>query len=121
MKSKGANVVRKSGFKESTGQLLLISYLDLLVNGKGWTFKEIHTGEGRIDVLCIYEQQREIVELKIWYGESRYDKGLEQLSKYLDSEGLDTGYLVIFDKRKKKRYISSKHIIHKKTIYKWVV
>jgi hypothetical protein len=103
MKAKGAALVKHPTFKEAMAQLLFLSYLDLLVNGKGWTFKEVESGEGRIDVMCCYGQQKEIVELKLWYGERKYEEGLEQLAKYLESESLDHGWLIVFDRRKSKR------------------
>jgi hypothetical protein len=123
MKAKGAAVKKNRSFKEATGQLLLLSYLDLLVNGKGWTFKEVQSGEGRIDVMCCYGQQKEIVELKLWYGERKYEEGLEQLAKYLESESLDHGWLIVFDRRKNKRrrYAASRHKVAGKKIQAWVV
>mgnify|MGYP000241716229 CR=1 FL=1 len=123
MKSKGASVTKRSDFKEATGQLLLMSYLDLLVNGKGWTFKEVQSGEGRIDVLCCYGDQKEVVELKLWYGASRYEEGLEQLVNYLESESLDHGYLVVYDRREQspREYSFDKHIVSGKKIQAWVV
>lgn len=122
MKAKGAQVVRSGEFKEATGQLLLLSYLDLLVNGKGWTFKEVQSGEGRIDVICCYKKQKEIVELKLWYGEQRYDQGLNQLVRYLENESLERGYLVVFDRREVvKEYTFSEHQVKEKKIFAWVV
>jgi hypothetical protein len=123
MKAKGAAVKKNRSFKEATGQLLLLSYLDLLVNGKGWTFKEVQSGEGRIDVMCCYGQQKEIVELKLWYGERKYEEGLEQLAKYLESESLDHGWFIVFDRRKSKRrrYAASRHKVAGKKIQAWVV
>jgi hypothetical protein len=122
MKSKGSQVVRSHEFKEATGQLLLLSYLDLLVNGKGWTFKEVQSAQGRIDVLCCYGNQKEIVELKLWYGEQRYDQGLEQLVRYLENESLDHGYLVVFDRREvAKEYTFSEHLMNGKKVFAWLV
>jgi hypothetical protein len=123
MKAKGAALVKHPSFKEAMAQLLFFSYLDLLVNGKGWTFKEVQSGEGRIDVVCCYGAQKEVVELKLWYGARRYEEGLEQLTKYLASESLDHGYLVVFDRRKVKRksYTCRKHLVGGKRIQAWVV
>jgi len=123
MKAKGAAVSKHRDFHEATGQLLLLSYLDLLVNGKGWTFKEPQSGEGRIDVVCCYGRQKEVVELKLWYGERRYAAGLSQLAKYLDREGLDHGYLFVFDRREnaKRDYSFSEHAVARKKIQAWVV
>jgi len=123
MKAKGASVAKHPNFAEATGQLLLLSYLDLLVNGKGWTFKEVPSGEGRIDVLCCYKNQKEVVELKLWYGASGYDKGVEQLARYLESENLDRGYLVVFDRRDnaQKEYSFSEFEANSKKIQAWVI
>ncbi|WP_195999522.1 hypothetical protein [Clostridium sp. 1001271B_151109_B4] len=38
-----------------------------------------------------------LVELKIWRGEEYYQKGLKQLSDYLDINELDCGYLIIYN------------------------
>jgi len=123
MKAKGAAVSKHKSFREATGQLLLLSNLDLLVNGKGWTFKEPQSGEGRIDVVCCYGRQKEVVELKLWYGARRYAAGLSQLAKYLDREGLDRGYLFVFDRREntKREYSFSEHTVAGKKIQAWVV
>jgi hypothetical protein len=123
IKAKGASISKGKNFREATGQLLLLSYLDLLVNGKGWTFKELQSGEGRIDVVCCYGRQKEIVELKLWYGQRRYAAGLSQLARYLDREDLDHGYLFVFDRREnaKREYNFSEHAVAGKKIQAWVV
>ncbi len=123
MKAKGATLIEHPTFKEATAQLLFLSYLDLLINGKGWTFKEVPSGRGRIDVLCCYGQQKEVVELKLWYGARRYSEGLDQLAQYLESENLKRGYLLVFDRRKKKSRIrkASAHRVQGKRISAWVV
>jgi hypothetical protein len=123
MKAKGAAVAKHPEFGEAFGQLLLLSYLDLLVNGKGWTFKEVQSGDGRIDVLCCYKKQKEVVEIKLWYGGRRYHAGLTQLAKYLDSENLNHGYLVVFDRRENapREHHFSEHQVAGKKIQAWVV
>jgi hypothetical protein len=122
MKAKGTTVSKHHSFREATAQLLLLSYLDLLVNDKGWTFKEPQSGEGRIDVVCCYGRQKEVVELKLWYGARRYAAGLTQLARYLDREGLDHGYLFVFDRREnvQRDYIFSEHTVAGKKILAWV-
>jgi len=123
MKAKGAEVIAHPHFREAFGQLLLLSYLDQLVNGKGWTFKEVRSGQGQVDVMCCYGRQKEIVEIKLWRGESHYSKGLRQLAKYLESENLERGYLVVFDRRENapRDYAFSEHCVGKKSIQAWVI
>jgi hypothetical protein len=44
------------------------------------------------------------VELKIWRGEKYHEKGIEQLSDYLDIHNLSYGYLIVFNFNKSKEY-----------------
>ena len=96
---------RDANFLEREGRLLFLSFLKPILNGRGFAFKEPVCGdERRIDVALTYGQrQKEVVELKIWRGDSYHETGLRQLADYLDTHALDHGYLVIFDLRKKKR------------------
>ena len=45
-----------------------------------------------------------IIELKIWHGEKYHERGLEQLEDYLEINGQDKGYLLIFNFNKDKEY-----------------
>src|SRR6185369_7082715 len=97
-------------YHEVAPQLVLMAYLQRVVNGGGQIEREVGVGRGRID-LCIrwpYQTpdggravQREAIELKVWApGKSDpLTKGLEQLEGYLDQLGLDRGVLAIFDRR----------------------
>ncbi|OAD24020.1 hypothetical protein THIOM_000131 [Candidatus Thiomargarita nelsonii] len=86
--------------QEATGQYLLMAYLDLLVREIGGDlFTEIDSGEGRMDLIVVYRGHRYVIETKIWYGPAKFDKGVEQLEDYLESEGASVGYLVVFHAR----------------------
>jgi hypothetical protein len=50
-----------------------------------------------MDVIVTYERKKFIIELKIWRGQKAHEKGIAQLTGYLESQGLNTGYLIIFD------------------------
>ena len=39
------------------------------------------------------------MEIKLWRGPKTVEEGLEQLSGYLETLGLNEGWLVIFDRR----------------------
>lgn len=89
--------------KESAGQYLLISYLDMFIRTMdGYSIIETPSGRGRIDVLLHYQGKRYVVELKIWRGERYFEKGKKQLIRYLRSENLEEGYMVLFDPREKE-------------------
>jgi len=98
------NYSKKDGkFIEREGRLLFLSFLKPIINGKGFDFKEPVTGdERRMDVVVTYNNKRYVIELKVWYGEEYHQKGLQQLSNYLDTYSLKHEFLLIYDFRKKK-------------------
>ncbi len=57
-----------------------------------------------------------IIETKIWDGEIAHKKGLNQLKNYLEIEGLNKGYLLIFNFNQNKEYTHSKYYVDDKTI-----
>ncbi|MFP3152914.1 hypothetical protein LQZ18_00485 [Lachnospiraceae bacterium ZAX-1] len=90
-------------FLEKHGRLLLLTYLKPLINGQGFYHIESRlTGLWRMDIVVDFVKDQFILELKIWYGNSKQEEAYEQLSKYLDSKHASIGYLVTFDFRKDK-------------------
>jgi hypothetical protein len=97
-------------YHEVAPQLVLMAYLQRVVNGGGFIDREYGVGRGRIDLLVRWpypgpeggrQWQREALELKTWAA-GKADplaKGLEQLDGYLAGLGLDSGVLVVFDRR----------------------
>ena len=101
--------IARAGFKilqvpdtpqESVGRHLLLAYLEQFVRlVGGFMHIEVQTGRGRIDLLITHNQQKYVVETKIWRGEGSYNKGKRQLASYLKLEGATEGYYVVFDHR----------------------
>lgn len=92
-------------FLERHGRLVFLSYFAPILNGKGYTFKEVQTSEEkRLDIVTTYFQHKYIVELKRWYGEESHKKGVAQLTDYLEIHGVNTGFLVIFEYNKVKSW-----------------
>lgn len=60
---------------------------------------EVQTGRGRMDILITHNQEKYVVETKIWRGSRRYQSGKQQLAAYLKLEGATEGYYVVFDHR----------------------
>ncbi len=88
-------------FLERHGRLVFLAFLKPILNSKGHTFKEPQISEERrLDVAVTFQQHKYIVELKIWRGPKAHEEGLKQLADYLDRQGLEEGYLVIFDPRR---------------------
>ncbi len=68
------------------------------INGRGYDFEEPQISEEKqLDVVVIFERHKYIIELKIWRGEKKHQKGLRQLHDYLVRTGVEQGYLIIFD------------------------
>jgi hypothetical protein len=99
------NSVKNRGFLEKDGRLLFMAFMKPIINGAGYDFKEPQiSDEQRLDVVITFYQYRYLAELKIWYGDVAHQKGLVQLSDYMDTLGLKEGYLVIFNHNKKKTW-----------------
>jgi hypothetical protein len=93
---------KRKAFLEEDGRLLFLAFISPIINGTGFAFKEVKGGEEkRFDIVITYEKKMFILELKIWYGEEYHKKGQLQLGEYLEQYGLEEGYLLIFDFRKK--------------------
>ena len=89
-------------FLERDGKLIFLTYLKPLINGSGFYHFESETRDyGKIDLVIDYLKQQFILELKIWYGDSKHESAYEQLANYLKSKNKDCGYLLTFDFRKK--------------------
>ncbi len=105
---------RDEEFLERHGRLIFLAFLKPILNGKGYDFKEAQASEEkRMDVIVTYDNKKFIIELKIWRGQKLHEKGILQLTDYLESQGMDTGYLIIFDfigKTKKGKIYKKKHI-----------
>ncbi|KGM93222.1 AAA family ATPase [Clostridium botulinum] len=94
-----------SKFIEREGRLLFLAFIKPIINGVGFDFKEVQISEEkRLDIVVTYISNKYLVELKIWRGIEYHKKGLKQLKDYLDIQGLDMGYLVIYNFNKDKEY-----------------
>ncbi|NJL26736.1 MAG: ATP-binding protein [Thermoanaerobaculia bacterium] len=96
----------RAPYSEAAAQLVFMAFLHKVVNGGGFVDREYAVGRGRID-LCVRWPwaggvDRWAVELKVWRDGDRIDpieRGLDQLTTYLERLGLETGTLIVFDAR----------------------
>lgn len=86
-------------YKEAGPHLILMAFLQRIVNGGGQIRREMAIGSGRVDLCVTWHGHRYAIELKIRRGERTLKQGVTQLSRYLDRLGLPEGYLVLFDRR----------------------
>ena len=93
--------IKRYEYRESAQHLLLLAFLQRIVNAGGEIIHEMALGNNRLDLLVKFQHQEFALELKIWRDTYTIEDGKEQLSRYLDKLGLKQGYLVIFDSRQK--------------------
>jgi hypothetical protein len=107
-------------YHEVAAQLVLMGWLQRIVNGGGFVDREYGVGTGRIDILIRWPLrervwQREALELKVWKPKKPdpLAAGLRQLDGYLDRLALKTGTLVLFDRRPDAEPIEERcHVTH---------
>jgi len=93
--------LERYAYKESAQHLLLMAFLQRLINAGGEIIREMALGNERIDMLVKFQKQQFAFELKIRWRDYSIEDGKEQLHRYLDKVGLDEGYLVIYETREK--------------------
>ncbi len=84
-------------YKEAGHQLLLMAFLQRVVNGGGRIDREMAAGNGRTDLTVQWKKELFVFELKVRWNSYAESDGLQQLSRYLDKLGQKSGYLVIFE------------------------
>lgn len=86
-------------YKESAPHLLLMAFLQRIVNGGGILRREYALGRKRVDLFIEWKKKYTyIMELKIKRGEDTRRKGLEQTAEYLDISGAHEAHLIIFNR-----------------------
>lgn len=100
-KQNGEPLLRAAPYHEIAPHLVMMAYLHRVVNGEGSLDREYAIGMGRMDLSLHYRELTMGMELKVWRNGKKdpLEKGLEQLDSYLNGLELETGWLVIFDKR----------------------
>ena len=97
----------KADYTEAFPHLLLMAFLQRVVNGGGRVDREYAAGRGRMDLLICFGGKSNLVEIKLVHPrmgrEATRDQGLEQVERYADQTSPDTCHLVIFDRRLDQR------------------
>jgi hypothetical protein len=94
----------RMNYTEAFPHLLLMAFLQRVLNGGGHIDREYAAGRGRMDLAVEYKNKIYIIEIKLIYSYTSpaevREEGLEQIARYRDK--IDTAasaYLVIFDRR----------------------
>jgi hypothetical protein len=95
-------------YPEAVPHLALCAFLQRVVNGGGTVHREFAAGRGAMALLVEYGPDRFAVEIKRVRPRDALDSvvesGIAQLGRYLDTVGLDHGWLVVFDVRPDKSW-----------------
>ena len=89
-------------YRESGPHLMLMAFLQRIVNGGGRIEREYALGRGALDLLIEWRGARHVIEVKLRRDEHTRERAIEQVSRYLESLGLTEGWLVLFDLRSSK-------------------
>jgi type II secretory pathway predicted ATPase ExeA len=97
----GQPLLGTAHYTEIAPHLVLMAFLHRVVNGGGTLEREYAIGTRRMDLCLRYGAVVLGIELKVWREGERdpLPDGLEQLDEYLSGLSLQTGWLVIFDRR----------------------
>ncbi len=84
-------------YHESGKQLLLMAFLQRIVNGGGSIAREMAVGRGRTDLVIEFNGDSFVLELKIKRSNTNMERTYKQLFHYLDQLNQTHGYLILFE------------------------
>ena len=101
----------KANYTEAFPHLLLLAFLQRVLNGGGRIDREVAAGRGRMDLLIEYKGDKYVIEIKLIYQRSNPKnvraEGIQQISSYRDRVAPKVpSYLMIFDRRETAKNLS---------------
>ena len=101
----------RSAYTEAFPHLLLMAFLQRVINGGGYIDREYAAGRGRMDLALLYNKLWYIIEIKLIHdydsAETVREEGLEQIARYRDRiDPSAQSYLAIFDRRTKSKALA---------------
>ena len=99
----GEPLLGSTAYHEIAPHLVMMAFLHRVVNGGGTLEREYAIGRDRMDLCLKYGKTTLGIELKAWRDKKGdpLESGTEQLDSYLARLGVNLGWLIIFDLRKK--------------------
>ncbi len=106
----GEPLLASAPYHEIAPHLVLMAFLQRVVNGEGTLEREYAIQRGRMDLCLRYRDLTMGIELKVWRdgAPDPLTEGLVQIDGYLAGLSLDTGWLVIFDRRSGQRPLAER-------------
>lgn len=112
--------LEKFDYKESGPHLLLMAFLQRIINGGGKIHREYALGRKRVDLLLEFNKQKIVIELKVNRGKQTIPEGLKQTASYMDLNNATEGHLVVFDRTPDKSW-DEKIFTQKETFGKYTI
>ncbi|MBF0406669.1 MAG: AAA family ATPase [Candidatus Riflebacteria bacterium] len=101
-----SDALKSDEFLEKDLRLLFLVFLKPIINGIGFSFKEVETSaEKRLDIVVVFRDEKFVVELKIWRGEEYHNQGKQRLKEYMLAESVNKSFMLIMDKRRTKEFV----------------
>jgi hypothetical protein len=91
-------------YPEAAPHLILMAYLQRVINGGCHIAREFATGRKRVDLNLTHAGRHHPIELKLWRGPASREEGLAQLAAYCGRLGCADGWLVLFDRRPERSW-----------------
>jgi hypothetical protein len=92
------------GYREAGPHLMLMAFLQRVVNGGDRVEREYGLGRGALDLMICWKDERHAIEVKVRRDTETEAEALDQVARYLDHAGLGEGWLVMFDLRKERSW-----------------
>ena len=103
-----SDLLKSKEFLEENLRMQFFMFLKPIINGTGFSFKEVQTSEEkRLDIVVLFRDEKFIIELKMWRGNEYHKQGIEQIKDYMKRESVDKGYMVVMNKNKSKAFTNS--------------
>ena len=90
-------ITKRKTYTEAAHHLLFMAWLQRITNAGGRITREYAAGLGRLDLCIDFANERFAFELKR-SGPRALEKGLDQLTAYLNRLSLDSGWLILFNR-----------------------
>jgi hypothetical protein len=86
-------------YREAGPHLMLMAFLQRVINGGGRIDREYALGRGALDLLVTWKGERHVIEVKVRRDERSEGKAVEQVGRYMERLGVKEGWVVLFDRR----------------------
>ena len=93
----GEVLLRGMPYQEAAPHLVLMAYLQRVVNSGGSIQREFAVGTKRADLVVTFGGRKDVIELELASASKALERGLAQVASYAKCLGRDAGYLILFD------------------------